>query len=173
MPSIDPRGERNNNAKLSSEKVREIRLLHYKEGLSVGEISRRLQISRATTGYICRFDYWINQDYDLARLPRPVHKGGGSKPRKPPVEKPPSPKRKYSKRVQAQRDAKAEAKEVEAEPKPQRIRDQRKTVFKPNCRHCVHYEYRCTLGFPEGCKNFGTAAADCAAYIQKPVRLIA
>ena len=166
MPSIDPRGERNNNAKLTSEKVRQIRLLHYKKGLSCGEIGRRLEISRVTVGYICRFDYWINQDYDLARLPRPVHKGGGSKPRKLPSP----PKRQYTSRVEAEREARSKAEQ--SEPKPQRVRDQRKTEFKPNCRYCVHYDYRCTLGFPEGCKNFGKAAADCAAYIQKPLALI-
>jgi hypothetical protein len=167
MPSIDPRGERNNNAKLSSEKVREIRLLHYKKGLSLAEIGRQLGISRVTVGYICRFDHWIHQDRDLARLPRPVHKGGGSKPRKLPER--PRPKRQFTRRVEAEREARAKDK---PEPRPAQPEPQRDGVFKPNCRHCVHYEYRCTLGFPEGCQNYGKAAADCAAYIQKPVRLI-
>ena len=71
-------GEANANALLDSRTVREVRLLHFCDGVSVSQIARDLQIHLSSASRIVNFKAWAHQDDDLRGLPKPRHKGGGA-----------------------------------------------------------------------------------------------
>lgn len=71
-------GEANANALLDSRTVREIRLLHFCDGVSASQIARDLQIHLSGVSRIVNFRAWKHQDDDLRGLPKPRHKGGGA-----------------------------------------------------------------------------------------------
>jgi hypothetical protein len=76
-------GVTNPNALLDAQTVREIRLLHLCDGLSVSEISRRVGMNVSCISRIVRWHSWATQDDDLRAIERPVHKGGGYHNRTP------------------------------------------------------------------------------------------
>ena len=71
-------GEANANALLDSRTVREIRLLHFCDGVSASQIARDLQIHLSGVSRIVNFRAWAHQDDDLRGLPKPGHKGGNN-----------------------------------------------------------------------------------------------
>ena len=64
---------------LDSATVRQIRIAHLIDGESCKSITRRTGVSVACVSRLCR---WLSQsesDQDLRYLPRPIHRGGGSR----------------------------------------------------------------------------------------------
>ena len=65
---------------IDSPLARQIRILHLIDGLPGAEIARRFSLSNSCVSKVLRFVTWADQDHDLRALPRPEHKGGGSRP---------------------------------------------------------------------------------------------
>ena len=80
-PHASP-GESNPNAFLDSKGVRELRLLHFCDGMSVSDAARMMGVSVSCGSRLVNFRAWKHQDLDLMGLERPVHKGGGFNNRK-------------------------------------------------------------------------------------------
>lgn len=56
--AVSPRGEANHGAKLTDAKVREIRALHAKGGISHPQLAARYGVSKAAIGFIIRRRNW-------------------------------------------------------------------------------------------------------------------
>jgi hypothetical protein len=60
--------------------VRRMRLAHLMEGESASALARIFGVSIPCASRICRWLSWAHTDPDLKLLPRPIHRGGGSRP---------------------------------------------------------------------------------------------
>ena len=76
-------GETNPNSLLDAKTVREIRLLHLCDGISASQIARDLRMNVSCISRIVNWKAWAHQDEDLKVIPKPAHKGGGWRNRKP------------------------------------------------------------------------------------------
>ena len=64
---------------LDSATVRQIRIAHLIDGESCKSITRRTGVSVACVSRLCRLLSQSESDQDLRYLPRPIHRGGGSR----------------------------------------------------------------------------------------------
>ena len=69
-------GDSHPNAILNSEIVRQIRLLHFCDGVSVSQIANDLKMHNSSVSRILNWLAWTHQDYDLRGLPKPRRKDG-------------------------------------------------------------------------------------------------
>ena len=69
-------GDSHPNSVLNADLVRQIRLLHYCDGVSASQIARDLEMHSSCISRIVNWRAWSHQDHDLKIIPKPNHKGG-------------------------------------------------------------------------------------------------
>ena len=67
-------GDSHPNSVLNAALVRQIRLLHYCNGVSASQIARDLKMHSACISRIVNWRAWSHQDHDLKIIPKPKYK---------------------------------------------------------------------------------------------------